>query len=921
MIHDVGEDEETPSETESAAAAYSEPQSKVSLHAFTGTFLPQTLRLPGKNKNKDVVVHIDGDFLVLHVAACCVVLGVKWLKTLGLMEIDNQKLTTGFKIAGATHTFQGLKANELQAVPDNELVALQGLAYLLQIEPFGDHRGLPPIHSQDHQIPLLPNARPEDISMDFIEGLSTSNGFTTIMVVVDRLSKYAYFVLIRHPFTAATIAKEFVSHVVKLHGIPSIIGRPTKKIGRLALMLEFTYNTSVHSATKMTPFEVVYGRPPPRVLTYVPGTSKVQVVEEFLIDWDKLLRDLCSNLLVARDRMKSKADSKRREAEFSVGDMVYLKLQSYRESTVAVCLSAKVDIEGLPSAALTQKTFTKLAGRWGELLYVEDPGKVYGLRAREITGWDPESIEDASEFDTDVESDDDPLVIYDLLNKKVVEKEIEQVVSDDPSDPPEFTEDVELEQKIGEVDRNVDKEGGFDDTFKPVSQLGMSSPAVGNSGGVLCVWDILVFVKSHVFMLLKEISKKRLLWDYLHGVFDRWKGEVILMGDFNEVHMPFERRGLIFNKQGAALFNFFILSSGLIEVSLGGYMFTWEQKDAAKMSKLDRFLVSRGLMTRLSMLSGIILDRHLSDHMPILLRELVVNYGPTPFQLFHSLFMLNGFDRVDLLSTRRLLCKELLDIDNVKVKELAQKAKVKWAIKGDENWNSFTFRFGPKWRGWIMRCLKSSTGSVLVNGSPTKEFQFHKGLHQGDPLSPFLFLLITESLHISFSKAMNQGFSKGIKIGSSDTVCLFHLFYADDTVFIGEWNEENLLNIVRILQCFFLAFNLRINLHKCSIIGVGGVKTEEVSRKATLIGCDIGKTPFKYLGVMVVKAIHGFHRSLDRIPQSSKSSTWIECVKGMIQLNKNGVDLMSFVSKRVKDNKEKEKIKAKPDKIKSKREA
>ncbi|GJT74505.1 RNA-directed DNA polymerase, eukaryota [Tanacetum coccineum] len=178
------------------------------------------------------------------------------------------------------------------------------------------------------------------------------------------------------------------------------------------------------------------------------------------------------------------------------------------------------------------------------------------------------------------------------------------------------------------------------------------------------------------------------------------------------------------------------------------------------------------------------------------------------------------------------------------------------------------FGFGPKWRGWIMGCLKSSTGSVLVNGSPTQEFQFHKGLCQGDPLSPFLFLLVMESLHISFSKAMHQGFFKGIKIGSNNTVCISHLFYADDAVFIGEWNEENLHNIVRILQCFFLASGLRINLHKCSIIGVGGVKTEEVLRKATLIGCDVGKTPFKYLGVMVgtsMSKIKAWDMTMDRI--------------------------------------------------------
>ncbi|GKE32783.1 hypothetical protein Tco_1452105 [Tanacetum coccineum] len=92
----------------------------------------------------------------------------------------------------------------------------------------------------------------------------------------------------------------------------------------------------------MTPFEVVYGRPPPRVLTYVLGTSKVQAVKEFLIVQDKLLYDLRSNLLVARHQIKSKAGSKRHEVEFSVGDMVYLKLQPYRQSTVAVRLLAKV---------------------------------------------------------------------------------------------------------------------------------------------------------------------------------------------------------------------------------------------------------------------------------------------------------------------------------------------------------------------------------------------------------------------------------------------------------------------------------------------------------------------------------------------------------------------------------------------------
>ena len=69
-----------------------------------------------------------------------------------------------------------------------------------------------------------------DISMDFIEGLPLSNGYSVIMVVVDHLFKYAHFVGLKRSFIATTIAKAFVSNVVRLHGIPTSIVSDKDKV-------------------------------------------------------------------------------------------------------------------------------------------------------------------------------------------------------------------------------------------------------------------------------------------------------------------------------------------------------------------------------------------------------------------------------------------------------------------------------------------------------------------------------------------------------------------------------------------------------------------------------------------------------------------------------------------------------------------
>ncbi|KAJ0511624.1 putative RNA-directed DNA polymerase [Helianthus annuus] len=157
--------------------------------------------------------------------------------------------------------------------------------------------------------------------------------------------------------------------------------------------------------------------------------------------------------------------------------------------------------------------------------------------------------------------------------------------------------------------------------------------------------------------------------------------------------------------------------------------------------------------------------------------------------------------------------------------------------------------FPERWRSWIKATLVSSRASVLVNGSPTMEFECSRGLRQGDPLSPFLFVIAIEALSGIMKKAISVGIFKGLQCTSQGPM-LSHLMYADDVVFLGEWLGENAVNLKRLLRCFYLVSGLKVNLTKCSIYGVG-VDEAGVQHMANLLGCKYGTFPFKHLGLIV----------------------------------------------------------------------
>ena len=90
--------------------------------------------------------------------------------------------------------------------------------------------------------------------------------------------------------------------------------------------------------------------------------------------------------------------------------------------------------------------------------------------------------------------------------------------------------------------------------------------------------------------------------------------------------------------------------------------------------------------------------------------------------------------------------------------------------------------FSYVWVNWIKACLESASVFILVNGSPTEEFKPKRGLRQGDPLTPFLFLIVAEGLTGLMRKAKSVGIFKDVEVGSQK-VQVDLLQFADDTLF------------------------------------------------------------------------------------------------------------------------------------------
>ena len=188
--------------------------------------------------------------------------------------------------------------------------------------------------------------------MDFVEGFPRVGGKSVILIVVDRFAKMAHFIALSHPYSASSVARAFFDNIVPLHGFPCSIVSDRDTVftsnfweelfklagvtllhssafhpqtdgqsevtNRIIVMYlcclvgdrprswlqwlpwaEFYYNTSYQSALRATPFEVVYGRSPPLMVSCLPGSARVAAVDRQLRDRDKFLLDIRDRLVLA----------------------------------------------------------------------------------------------------------------------------------------------------------------------------------------------------------------------------------------------------------------------------------------------------------------------------------------------------------------------------------------------------------------------------------------------------------------------------------------------------------------------------------------------------------------------------------------------------------------------------------------------
>ena len=170
--------------------------------------------------------------------------------------------------------------------------------------------------------------------------------------------------------------------------------------------------------------------------------------------------------------------------------------------------------------------------------------------------------------------------------------------------------------------------------------------------------------------------------------------------------------------------------------------------------------------------------------------------------------------------------------------------KVKWSFVQQ------TLRmkgFSEKWCRWVDHFIQGGNVNIKVNDQLGKYFQTRKGLRQGDPLSLILLNIVVDMLSILIARAKDVGQIEGV-IPHLIQNGLSILQYADDTILFLSHDLAKATNMKLLLCLFEQLSGLKINFHKSEIFCFGKAKEHE-AEYSQLFGYDVGKFPFRYLGL------------------------------------------------------------------------
>jgi hypothetical protein len=155
--------------------------------------------------------------------------------------------------------------------------------------------------------------------------------------------------------------------------------------------------------------------------------------------------------------------------------------------------------------------------------------------------------------------------------------------------------------------------------------------------------------------------------------------------------------------------------------------------------------------------------------------------------------------------------------------------------------------FDPSWVSWVFNLTSSTLFSILINGIPSTHFSPSRGIRQGDPLSPFLFILMVEGLSHTLKASIRDHSLRGLTPHGISTP-LSHSQFVDDTLLMGLSTAREAMCFKDIVELFCEASGMEVNLQKSQVFFFN-TPLEIQCHLTHLLGFTRSILPSVYLGI------------------------------------------------------------------------